>query len=401
VAEKVTASIERKEKTMQKKLLWSAFVLLLVLSVASQGTTQAGGPAQGRGQAAAAPGKPAPPNMPGDFTFIPKADTEAMMGPTRGDRPMRVVNIGGGANLGAYILHYPTMKNTSPTSFYHAEISELYYVIRGEGTALLGGELENARMGDPNGAGARQITGPTVNGTMKGYKTQKWSPGDIIIIPPGVPHMIGYEVTVPNDILRIVVDPKRAINLVPSQSAALAQDRARTQEQAQGQAAAAPPGKPAPSNMPGNFTFIPKADTEALMGPTRGDRPARVVNVGSGANLGAFILHYETMKNTLPVSSFYHSEVSELYYVIRGEGTALLGGELEKATWDDPNSTAIKEVRGPSVNGTMKGYQTQKWTAGDMIIVSAGVPHSMGFEVTAKTDILRIAVDPKRALQLK
>jgi hypothetical protein len=69
--------------------------------------------------------------------------------------------------------------------------------------------------------------------------------------------------------------------------------------------------------------------------------------------------------------------------------------------WDDPNSTAIKEVRGPSVNGTMKNYKTQKWSAGDTIIVSAGVPHSMGFQVTAKTDILRIAFDPKRALQLK
>ena len=163
----------------------------------------------------------------------------------------------------------------------------------------------------------------------------------------------------------------------------------------------AAPGRPGPPKMPGEFTFIPKAATEALMGPTRGDRPARVVNVGSDANIGTFILHYEPMKNTLPVTSFYHSEVSELYYFIRGEGTALLGGELDKAVWDDPDSRAIKEVRGPSVNGTMKNYKTQKWSAGDAIIVSAGVPHSMGFEVTAKTDILRVAIDPKRALNLK
>ena len=169
----------------------------------------------------------------------------------------------------------------------------------------------------------------------------------------------------------------------------------RSSSQARGQA------KPAPPNMPGNFTYIPKADLEAVMGPTRGDRPARVVNVGGGANLGEYILHYPTAKGTLPASSFYHSEINELYYVIRGEGTALLGGELENAVWDDPNSTAIKEVRGPSANGTMKNYKTQKWSAGDTIIVSAGVPHSMGFEVTAKTDILRIAFDPKRALQLK
>jgi quercetin dioxygenase-like cupin family protein len=229
---------------------------------------------------------------------------------------------------------------------------------------------------------------------------QKWGPGDIIIVPAGVPHTIGFEVTKTNDILRVVVDSKRSLKLVPDHDAEMARLRNEAQEPGQDQTASAP-AKPGPKNMPGEFTFIPKAATEALMGPTRGDRPARVVNVGNGANLGAFILHYETMTNKLPVSSFYHSEVSELYYVIRGAGTALLGGELENATWDDANSTAIKEVRGPSVNGTMKNFKTQKWSAGDTIIVSAGVPHSMGFEVTAKTDILRVAFDPKRALQLK
>ncbi len=334
--------------------------------------------------------------MPGTFTYVPKADFEAVMGPTRGDRPARVVNIGGGANLGVYILHYPAMKNPSPpASFYHTEIDELYYVIRGEGTALLGGELDNPAVRDANTRSFREVSGPGVAGTIKNYKTQKWSPGDVMIVPAGVPHTIGFEVTVPNDILRVVYDPGRVLKLVTSRDELLARLRAEAPEPA------AAPGRPGAPKMPGEFTFIPKAATEALMGPTRGDRPARVVNVSHGANIGAFILHYEPMKNTLPVTSFYHSEVSELYYFIRGEGTALLGGELDKAVWDDPNSRAIKEVRGPSVNGTMKNYKTQKWSAGDAIIVSAGVPHSMGFEVTSKTDILRVAIDPKRALNLK
>src|SRR6266704_587245 len=147
---------------MRKKMMLSVLALLFVVSMTSQSSSQAQGQ---QGQSAAAPatqGRAAPPNMPGTFVFIPKADTEALMGPTRGDRPARVVNIGGGANLGAYILHYPTMKNTVPNSFYHAEISELYYVVRGEGTALLGGELENPRWSDPNSTGTREVTGPTV-----------------------------------------------------------------------------------------------------------------------------------------------------------------------------------------------------------------------------------------------
>ena len=177
--------------------------------------------------------------------------------------------------------------------------------------------------------------------------------------------------------------------------------QARGQGQAQGRGQAAPAARPAPPNLPGTFTVIPKADLEALMGPTRGDRPARVVNVNGGANMGAFVLHYEPMKNTLPVTSFYHTEISELYYVIRGSGTALLGGEMENATWDDSGSDSIRQVRGPSVNGTMKNYRTVKWTAGDTIIVPAGIPHSMGFEVTERTDILRVVFDPKKVIELK
>jgi len=336
--------------------------------------------------------------MPGTFTFIPRADLEAIMGPTRGDRPARVVNVSSGANMGAFILHYPPAKSPMPpSSFYHSEISELYYVIRGEGTALLGGELENPAWRPENTTSFKQVSGPGVAGTLKNYKTQKWGPGDIIIVPAGVPHTIGFEVAVTNDILRVVIDPRRTLNLVTTRERSLEVARAEAQE-GRGQAA---PAKPGPPSMPGTFTFIPKADVNALMGPTRGDRPVRVVPVGNNTNLGAFVLHYETMKNTLPVTSFYHSEISELYYVIRGSGTALVGGEMENATWDDSNSDAIRQVRGPSVNGTMKNYKTVKWSAGDTFIVPAGVPHSMGFEVTEKTDILRVVFDPKKNIQTR
>src|SRR3989454_3427575 len=386
---------------MRKKMMLSVLALLFVVSMTSQSSSQAQGQ---QGQSAAAPatqGRAAPPNMPGTFVFIPKADTEALMGPTRGDRPARVVNIGGGAKLGAYILHYPTMKNTVPNSFYHAEISELYYVVRGEGTALLGGELENPRFSDPNSTGTREVTGPTVNGRMKGYKTQKWSAGDIIIIPAGVPHMIGYEVTVPNDILRVVFDPNKSIKAVPDREASLARLHAEGQ---QPQAQSPPvPGKPAPPNIPGTtFTFIPKADTEALMKGNIADTPARVVTISNNGHFGAFVLHMEPRKPAPgPVTSFYHSEIAELYYVVRGSGTAMMGGELESATWDDSNSASIRQVRGPSVNGTMKNAQAQKFTAGDIFIVTPGVPHSVTYQVDERTDIIRAVIDPKGTLELK
>src|SRR5437870_1822856 len=98
---------------MFRKTIWILFTLGMLLS----GSTVTRAQAQGQGGSAHQ-------NRSGTFTFIPKADLEAVMGPTRGDRPARVMNVGGGANMGEYILHYPPVKNRMPpASFYHSEIS--------------------------------------------------------------------------------------------------------------------------------------------------------------------------------------------------------------------------------------------------------------------------------------
>ena len=79
----------------------------------------------------------------------------------------------------------------------------------------------------------------------------------------------------------------------------------------------------------------------------------------------------------------------------------MMGGELENATWDDSNSASIRQVRGPSVNGMMKNAKAQKFTAGDIFIVSPGVPHSVTYQVDERTDIVRAVIDPKGTLELK
>src|SRR5207247_10660576 len=96
---------------MRKKMMLSVLALLFVVSMTSQSSSQAQGQ---QGQSAAAPatqGRPAPPNIPGTFVFIPKADTEALMGPAGGDGRTRVVDVGGAGNFGACVQQYSTMKN--------------------------------------------------------------------------------------------------------------------------------------------------------------------------------------------------------------------------------------------------------------------------------------------------
>ncbi len=151
----------------------------------------------------------------------------------------------------------------------------------------------------------------------------------------------------------------------------------------------------------GSFTFIPHADFEALM-KTNGDHPARVVDIAKSYNLGAYALHFDPRPPAKePLNGWAHNDISELYYVIRGAGSFLIGGELENPTKDDPNGQAVQEVRGPSMRGRIKGHTTQKYVAGDIMIIPVGVPHLPGYEVTERTDIVRVVVDPERALNLK
>lgn len=172
--------------------------------------------------------------------------------------------------------------------------------------------------------------------------------------------------------------------------------------QGRGQTPTPTPGRPGPAKMSEVFELIPKSDMDALRA-LGGDRPARVLNIGNKYHLGVYSLPYEPRQPRAgePPSSFYHSEVSEVYFVIRGSGTAALGGELENPTWDDSNSRSVRVVRGPSVNGTMKGFKLVKWNAGDIIMVSAGVPHVFGYEVTEKTEIMRVVIDPSKSIELQ
>jgi mannose-6-phosphate isomerase-like protein (cupin superfamily) len=158
----------------------------------------------------------------------------------------------------------------------------------------------------------------------------------------------------------------------------------------------------APGKMSDVFNHIPKSDMDALRA-LGGDRPARVLNISDKYHLGVYSLPMEprTRNAAEPLPSFYHSEVSEVYFVVRGSGTAALGGELENATWDDSNSRSVQVVRGPSVNGAQKGHKLVKWSAGDTVIVSAGVPHVFGYEVTEKADIVRVVIDPSKSVKLQ
>ena len=338
----------------------------------------------------------------GSFTFISRADIEKVQhdigNGLPNDAPVRTVNIANKFNLGVYTLNSRPSQPLAPgapvTGWYHKDIAELYYVVSGMGTWRVGGELENPAEDDPNGRADREIRGPSVGGVLRGFTDQKITAGDVLIVPPGVPHSPGT-MSETTKIVRIVIDPNRVLPLHPAVANSTRPEVPRQ-----------PAGKP-PAKLPGTFTFIPKAQIEKTLRAIEvpgsyGDQAVRTIDLANmNYRLGVYVLHTVKPSQATPSSGWYHTEIAELYYVMRGQGTFMIGGSLENPVPDDPNSYSTKMVRGPSVSGKFNGATEQKIEAGDILIAPTGVPHTPGKTTTAPRDIMRIAVDPNRVLPLK
>jgi uncharacterized RmlC-like cupin family protein len=162
-------------------------------------------------------------------------------------------------------------------------------------------------------------------------------------------------------------------------------------------------GKPMPGNIPGNtVTVIPSGDVQSLLDMGTGDTPLRVVDASTG-HFGVYALTYQpsTAPPATPTRAQYHSDTTEIYYVVQGTGTFLAGGELENATSNDPESRVAKAISGPGASGTVTNFKLIPYTAGMIIIVPPGVPHSGNYTVTTKTQFLIMRIDPNKKLDLK
>ena len=195
-------------------------------------------------------------------------------------------------------------------------------------------------------------------------------------------------------IIRVVIDPHRVLPIFPSIGDA--------------SPAALPPApaKPAPK-LAGTFTYIPKAEIDKTIKETEtpgtyGDRAVRTVDLPAiNFRLGVYVIHRAKPSDEAPSTGWYHTHVAEIYYILRGAGSFMVGGMLENPIEDSRDSYSTKAVRGPSVSGTFKGVTEQKIEAGDLVIAPIGVPHVTGRTTVSPRDILRIALDPDKVLPLK
>jgi len=174
-------------------------------------------------------------------TVFPKAQIDQILKspPSFYDRTLRILDMGTYQLAVAVAMHEPTSQTTAPAGqkrprdpkavacgisaiptgakmgpsdgISHDDTTETYVVISGSGTLVTGGQILNGTRSAPDSETSRYLAGPSCLGAIVGdVVTHKISPGDVVVIPAGVPH--GWtSVTAKMTYLTIRPDPKKIL----------------------------------------------------------------------------------------------------------------------------------------------------------------------------------------------
>jgi len=127
---------------------------------------------------------------PKNAIYIMDADVKDVLkgAPPKVDQQLRVVDMGK-YNLAVGIIHRgPTREGAAASGISHAQETETYIIVSGGGTLITGGKILEGRPSPPESEVTKVLNGPSTSGRMEGYESRDVKPGDIIIIPFGVPH---------------------------------------------------------------------------------------------------------------------------------------------------------------------------------------------------------------------
>jgi mannose-6-phosphate isomerase-like protein (cupin superfamily) len=121
-------------------------------------------------------------------TYVTTAEIDAALKQMPADRlaydkPLKTVDVGA-YKVTIVILRRIPKEGSENRGLLHDRVTEVYQMITGAGTFETGGTLMNGQPVDLTSGAA----GPSVRGTIQGGESRRMGPGDVVVIPPGVPH---------------------------------------------------------------------------------------------------------------------------------------------------------------------------------------------------------------------
>ena len=146
-------------------------------------------------------------------------------------------------------------------------------------------------------------------------------------------------------------------------------------------------------------TYIPLDELQAYVkkaiAEKRVDQQVRDVDIGK-ANIGIGIVHRGKLDGPAPNSVAEHDLVSEVYHIIEGSGTLVLGPDIFDMKRRPATQETVRLFNGPGNNGSsVRNGVSYQLKAGDVVIIPAGTGHWFT-KIDDHITYLMVRIDPDK-----
>ena len=150
--------------------------------------------------------------------------------------------------------------------------------------------------------------------------------------------------------------------------------------------------------------YIPVSELEAYtkkaIAEKLTDQQVRDVEIGK-AHIGIGMVHRGKLDKPAPDSVAEHDQVSEVYHIIDGTATLMLGPDITNRQRRPSTLLTVREFNGPGNNGSeIRNGVSYNLKAGDVVVIPAGTGHWFT-KIDDHISYLMVRIDPDKVTPLK
>ena len=150
--------------------------------------------------------------------------------------------------------------------------------------------------------------------------------------------------------------------------------------------------------------YIPAAElaayTQKAVAENLTDQQVRDIEIGK-AHVGIGMVHRGRLVAPAPNSVAEHDQVSEVYHVVDGSATLVLGPDITNRQRRPATLRTVREFNGPGNNGSeIRNGVAYELKAGDVVVIPAGTGHWFT-KIDDHIDYLMVRIDPDKVTPLK
>ena len=151
-------------------------------------------------------------------------------------------------------------------------------------------------------------------------------------------------------------------------------------------------------------TYVPLSELEAYtkkaIQEKITDQQVRDLDIGK-AHVGIGMVYRPRLDKPLPDSVAEHDLVSEVYHVISGSATLVLGPDIVNRQRRPATLKTVVEFNGPGHNGSeIRNGVAHEIKAGDVVVIPAGTGHWFT-KIADHINYLMIRIDPDKVTPLR